>query len=320
MERPFDEDFLENVRRVFQKRYDEAKAALDRRVTDWKEFEDLYDCKKSSSQHSWESNLIIPKAHYVIETLTPQVLYAIFGQPQWVSFVHPDLDTTAMERWFVWFCDRIVRMYVPFCELLKAAPCYGTSFNKLYLSHAKPRMAYAPIDSVLIDPRHNVPGDIDGMPYVIHANIERSLAELEAATVTRVRIENVPLPAIDPATGRPVVDPETGLPVPASDPQTGQIVTQQVPVPYTEKMYFNLDKVWEKVKRGEMARTTTASTLGPETDREEITDPPKVRLAEMWGLLELNSVFDPEQNSYTPGQYQEYVVTAVMKDNTVETI
>jgi len=158
-------DFLDKTKKELQKRFTESKKIVDSKKESWKNFKNLYKTKQTPRQHTWESNLIIPKANYIISTIHPQIMTTIFAMAQWVTFKNPMMDSVRkqeLEKWFVWFCERVVKLYVAMAELFKAAPIYGTSFAKILFQHGVPAVDYAEIDSILPMPTIISPGTLTG--------------------------------------------------------------------------------------------------------------------------------------------------------------
>ena len=60
-EKPTDE-FLENTKKLLQKRYDEGKKWVDSKQRDWDRHREMYHNIVKGREHSWEANLVIPKS------------------------------------------------------------------------------------------------------------------------------------------------------------------------------------------------------------------------------------------------------------------
>ena len=66
------EAFLEKVKKEVQSRLTESSKFVKGKQEKWDESERLYNNEVVQRERSYESNLLVPKPHYVIETITPQ--------------------------------------------------------------------------------------------------------------------------------------------------------------------------------------------------------------------------------------------------------
>uniref|UniRef100_A0A6M3IKL4 Portal protein n=1 Tax=viral metagenome TaxID=1070528 RepID=A0A6M3IKL4_9ZZZZ len=296
------DDYLEKLVPFLQKRYDESKKVVDSKVSEWDRYRKLYRVQQAKSRNSWESNLVFPKAHYIVETIHPQILSTIFSVAQWITFKHHELDTIPIERWFAWFYDRVSSVYMPFSELFKGTPIVGTGFAKTHLVDGIPTTEYIKTENFLPHPYHKKPGDIDGMPWVWF-KFDRDFSELERAKCTRIYTEVVEVPVPDPETGMEAIDPSTGIPI---------MTKEEIPIPFTEQLYFNLDKVWDDfIKPGGGSNSYVGA---------QQINLPRIYLAEMWGEVP-DRLDDPlgasGTGNYTPTVYSEKVITCVMEGDKI---
>lgn len=296
--KPPSKSFLENTQALLQKRYEEGKKWVDRKKPDWDDSRDMYSNIIKGREHSWEANLVIPKAYYIIQTITPQILSAIFGFADFLTMKHPQLPDSRLIRlgkWFTWFLLRKMGLYMRMVELFIDSPIVGTSMLKLFMRNGLPAVDFLKVDDFIPDPRSRKPGDVDSMGFCFN-KFTREFGELERATTQRLR--NVPVS------------------IPIGTDEFGGPVYQYIEMPQmmTEGLYFGLDEVWKTYVHKQSEDT--------ETPDEEVTvDIPNLELVEYWGEIETTfGVYDVNRKSYSPGRYEEYVVTAVLDGDSVGTI
>lgn len=306
------EEFIEKVKTEMQKRYDASKNLVDSKRKDWERWDDMYKAQQTPKQYQWESNLVIPKANYIINTVHPQIMTTLFQMAQWVTFKNTGMKDTRVrevEKWFVWFAEKLVGLYLVLCELFKASPKYGTSFCKLMFKDGVPQVEYVPIDDFYPDATHNKPGDIDGMKWAFH-KFEREFSDLEKAVVSRVKIEKVPVPKFT-SDGEPVRDFQGEIMY--EEDEDGKQKMESIPVPVEEPLYFDLDKVWSRHKKA----ISDAKIPGTEIT----SDIPKLKILEGWGEIDTRDAgFNPDTGKYKPGAYEEYIVTAVLEGDMISEI
>lgn len=251
--------------------------------------------------HSWEANLVIPKPYYIIQTITPQILGAVFGMADFITIKHPqlpDAQLIRLGRWFAWFLLRRMNFYMRAVELFTDSPIVGTSLLKMYMADGSATADFLKVDDFIPDPRAKKPGDIDSMAFCFN-KFQREFGELERATALRMADVEVDVPILDPETGQ------------IGDTLKGVVVPQL----QNQGMYFNLKEVWENHVRKQQGETTTSDT------EEMKIDIPSLDLTEYWGEIETTfGVYDVDRKSYAPGKYEEYVVTSVMDGDDIETI
>ena len=73
-------DFLEKTKKLLNKRLQESAKVVDSKKSDWENYRKLYNNQIKDRTYNWESNLIIPKPHYIIQTITPQILGTEIGR------------------------------------------------------------------------------------------------------------------------------------------------------------------------------------------------------------------------------------------------
>lgn len=300
-----DEDFLKKTKKLIEKRWEEARKLVDQKRSDWDELRDMYHNEMRSRQHDWESNLIIPKPYYIVQTITPQIMQAVFGHPDFLTCKSPRLNTgdaVRLSQWFAWFLLRKMQIYPRLLELFTESPIIGTSFLKLYMKNGVPAADFARADEVYVDPRTRRPGEIDASQFVFH-RFKRDWSQIEQATVTRMVEEEVQVPVFDQETG-----------------EVMETQTVTIPTLKEEPLYFGLDELWKKYVLSK--DTQDARSEDHEVDVQ--VDLPTLELVEMWGEIETTfgsiQVDGDSPGRYTPGQYQEYVVTCVLKGEKIEEV
>ena len=300
--KPPSKEFLDKTKQLLQKRYEEGKKWVDTLQPDWEKYRKMYKNEISRRDHSWEANLVIPKPYYIVQTITPQILSAIFGMADFITIKHPrvgDAQLVRLSRWFAWFMLRRMNLYMRAVELFTDTPIVGTGLLKIYMSNGSAAADFLKIDDFIPDPRAKKPGDVDSMGYCFN-KFQREFGELERATTTRMVEVEQSIPEIDMATGTP----------------TGGIQTISIPTLQSQGLYFNLREVWEKHVRKTDGEGTTTSD-----ETETKVDIPNLSLTEHWGEIETTfGVYDVDKKSYSPGKYEEYVVTSVMDEDEIETI
>ena len=175
---------LEKAQQVMQEDFTESKKIIDYKSKDWDRWESMFKSEQQTKKYDWESNLIIPKADYIIETITPQIINTIFSLAQWLTIKNPlmdEHDLRLLEKFFLWVMDRKVGFYLPAIELFKSAPITGTSICKLSLKNGWPTVDFVPLKNFFPDPHCNKPGDIESMAFCME-KFRRRLSQLERFT------------------------------------------------------------------------------------------------------------------------------------------
>jgi len=287
--------FLEKTKKLLNKRLQESAKVVDDKKADWEKYRKLYNNQIKDRSYLWESNLIIPKPHYIVQTITPQILGTVFSSADFMTIKSPkfrDDDLARMSKWFTWFLLKRMHTYVRCVEMFTESPMVGTSLVKLYSSNGIPSMDFLPVDKFYPDPRASKPGDVDSMQFCFN-KFERDLGELERATVPRLKTVTVDIETEDPITGEPVMTPT------------------EIPTLVQEAMYFNLKEAW-KEHLHKQSETP---------DGDFTVDLPNLNLVEHWGEIETTfGVYDFNAKSYTPGKYEEYVVTGIVEGNEIKTL
>lgn len=269
-----DKSFLRRAMKTLNHRYMASKQVVDAITPDVKRYRDMYDCAVSSKEHRWEANLVIPKARYIVDTITPQIMSTIFSQEQWLTTKNiniPEAALAQLDKWLVWFCDKYMDWYLQALQLFKSSPIDGTSIAKLFMRNGLPALQYDDLLNFYPDPSCHVPGDVDSMAYCFH-RITRTFSQLERATV----------PMLEDLS---VVE--------------GVYAPQLVDRP----MYMNLDKLWK------LYRPTETINLDGETVEQYR---PPYELFEYYGEIETTfGVYDTDKQRYSPGKYDEYVITVL---------
>jgi hypothetical protein len=300
--KPPDKDFLDKTKRLLQKRYDEGLKWVNTKQRDWDKYRDMYRNEIVNREHTWEANLVIPKPYYIVQTVTPQILGAIFNMADFITIKHPqipDAQLVRLARWFAWFLLRRMNLYMRAVELFTDSPIVGTSMLKMYMRNGAAACDFLPVDDFVPDPRAKKPGDVDSMLFCFN-KFSREFGELERAMTLRMADVEMNIPSLDPATGMP----------------SGELQKITVPQLQDQGMYFNLKEVWD-------------NHVSKQSEAVEVKDPnadvsvdiPNIELTEHWGEIETTfGVYDVDRKTYAPGKYEEYVVASVMDGDTIETI
>lgn len=270
-----DKPFLKQAIKVLHKRYDMSKKVVDDIRPDIERYRAMYACEAVSKLHQWEANLVIPKARYIVDTITPQIMSTIFSKDQWLTTKNiniPDTSLMELDRWLVWFCDKYMKWYLQALQLFKSSPIDGTSFAKLFMQNGLPTLQYDDILNFYPDPSCHTPGDVDSMEYCFH-QIDRTFSQLERATVPKL------LEVINPTTQDVLYTLGVG------------------------PMYSNMDKLYEKYP----------PSFEVDTDKGKAEEyRPPYELLEYYGEIETTfGVFDVDKNRYKPGKYDEYIITTL---------
>jgi hypothetical protein len=278
------DQFLDRVKKEFQKRLTESTKFVRSKLPGWEESEKLYNCEALPRQHSHESNLIIPKAHYTVETITPQVMSTYFSMSHWLTVQDPQLPDEQLrkqEMWMMWFLMTKMKIYLRTLEAVKGAVSIGTSLQKTYNNNGMPTIDYLNLKNFRPDPRCQKPGEIDSMKWCIELIHNKDFGELERAVV-----------------------PQTEM-VPIEDPISGEVMEgQEQSRVVMAKKYFNLKEVWSELKEMQAKIEEGGDVVGT-------FNLPSVHLAEMHGEIETKrGVHDLDNNRYEEGKYEEYIVTA----------
>lgn len=268
-----DPAFLRRAMKTLNQRYQASKQVVESIRPDIERYRAMYDCVTSSKEHRWEANLVIPKARYIIDTITPQIVSTIFSRERWLTTKNiniPEESLALMDKWLVWFCDRYMDWYLQALQIFKSSPIDGTSIAKLFMRNGLPALMYDDILNFYPDPACHIPGNVDAMEYCFH-RVHRTFSQLEQATVPmlqNVGVGSMALPAL-----------------------------MDVP------MYTNLDKLWN------LYRPTETINLDGETVEQYR---PPYELMEYYGNIETTfGVYDTDRSRYKPGKYDEYVITVL---------
>jgi len=301
--KPPSKEFLEKTKKLLQKRLDEGLKWVQAKQPAWDKYREMYHNQIRNRDHSWEANLVIPKPYYIVQTITPQILSAVFNMADFITIKHPqlpDAQLIRLGRWFAWFLLRRMNFYMRAVELFTDTPIVGTGLLKMYMSNGSASVDFLKIEDFVPDPRAKKPGDVDSMAFCFN-KLQREFGELERATTIRMADVEMDIPVMDPETGQ------------MSDTLQGVVVPQL----QRQGMYFNLKEVWENhVKKTEGEGTTVS-----DHEDEMQVDIPNLDLTEHWGEIETTfGVYDVDKKTYSPGKYEEYVVTSVMNGDEIETI
>ena len=300
--KPPDKDFLEKTRKLLQTRYTEGRKWVDSKQRDWDKYREMYRNEIVNRDHTWEANLVIPKPYYIVQTVTPQILSAIFNMADFITIKHPqmpDAELTRLGRWFAWFLLRRMNIYMRAVEMFTDSPIVGTSLLKMYMHNGAAQADFLKVDDFVPDPRSKKPGDVDSMAFCFN-RFQREFGDLERATAVRLADVEMTIPTLDPMTGAP----------------TGALQNITIPQLQTQGLYFNLKEVWEKHVRKEEDVTTVS-----DPNAEMQVDIPNIDLTEHWGEIETTfGVYDVDKKRYSPGKYEEYVVTSTMDGDDIDTI
>jgi hypothetical protein len=281
------ENFLELIKKEFQRRLTESSKFVKDKLPGWEESERLYDNEALPRGRSHESNLIIPKAHYTVETITPQVMNTYFSMAHWLTISDPQLPDAQLrkqEMWMMWFMMIKMKIYLRTLEAVKGAVSIGTSFQKIYMRNGMPTIDYLHLKNFRPDPRCQKPGEVDAMSWCIELIYNKDFGELERARTPRVEMV-------------PMIDPITEEEIPGEEQKTVKM----------DKTYFNLDKVYGELK------TSQAEVEEGNEGIEYTFDLPAVHIAEMHGEIETQrGVHNLDSNRYEEGRYEEYITTATV--------
>ena len=275
--------FLEKTKKILQEKYDAARQVIDAKSTKWKKWMDMYEHEIQARDRDYEANLIIPKPYSIIETFTPQVLSTVFPSREFLTIHNPALpedELRKLNKWFAWFLLVKMGMYLKCMELFKASSIYGSAYLKIFLENGMPKLAYLNPEEFYPDPKCREPGNVDALAWCFHKICNKDIGQLERVTVPRLGI----------------------------DTDTGMTDLRMAP------MYFNLDRVWKKWK-------DNLVTKSKEKDAEMDVAIPSLDMVEYHGELETKfGVYDLDRKAYTPGRYEEYIVTAVLEGDDLDEI
>ena len=287
--------FLDRIKKEMQRRLNESTKFVKEKLSGWEESERLYNNEALPREHTHESNLVIPKAHYTVETITPQVMDTYFSMAHWLTIKDPQISNEELRRqelWIMWFMMTKMKVYLRTLEAVKGAVSIGTSLQKIYMSNGMPTIDYLHLKNFRPDPRVQKPGEIDAMAWCMEMIHNKDFGELERAQTPRAEVT----PLIDPISGDEI-------------PGESQTIVKM------DKTYFNLDKVWEELKSSRAEEETGNVEEG------QTFDLPAVHLVEMWGEIETGrGTHNLDENRYEEGKYEEYIVTATIPKPNTEAI
>ena len=179
------EIILKKAQRTIIDRFEASNKIVVSKKDAWERYEKLRDSEQQAAKFNYESNLVIPKPDYIIETITPKIMNTIFSIPEWITVKSavPDEITRKVQQVLLWVFDKKINFYLSALELFKAAPIYGTSFCKVYLKDYWPVIEYIPPDKFYPDANVNKPGQIDEMRYCFH-EFDRDIIQLRNMKVS----------------------------------------------------------------------------------------------------------------------------------------
>jgi hypothetical protein len=172
---------LDRAKDVVNERFRASKKIVNQKKQKWDVWEKMYQNKQLHRRIIGESNLVLPKADYISETISAKVINAIFGVEQWLTMRHHKVDEQTLRKqqeWFMWVMDRRVNFYLTSIELFKAAPIKGTAICKIYMRNFWPYVEFMPLEMFYPDVLANKPGDIQSMRYCMH-QFKRDLNQIK---------------------------------------------------------------------------------------------------------------------------------------------
>ncbi len=162
---------LERAKKTLNERLKGSKKIVAAKKGKWDTWEKMYKNQQVNTRVSGESNLILPKADYISETISAKVINSIFSVSQWLTMRHYNVSAQTLrdqQEWFMWVMDRKVNFYLTAIEMFKASPIKGTAVCKVYMRNFWPYVEYLKLEHFFPDPLINKPGDIQNMRYCMH--------------------------------------------------------------------------------------------------------------------------------------------------------
>ena len=175
---------LDRALSTIKERYEASSNIVNSKKSDWKRYYEMYESEQQATKYDWESNLVIPKADYVVETITPRIMNTVFSVEEWLTVkTQADINTQKrIQKALLWVLDKKVNFYLTALELFKAAPIYGTSICKTHMRNGWPAVEYIPIDQFYPDAYCNKPGQIQEMRYCFH-RFKRDINQLYSYSI-----------------------------------------------------------------------------------------------------------------------------------------
>jgi hypothetical protein len=162
---------LDRAKEVLNERLKASKRIVNAKKGKWKTWDRMYKNEQIANRIEGESNLVLPKADYIAETISAKVINAIFSVTEWMTMRHPTMDPDILykqNKFFMWIMDRKVNFYLTAIEMFKSSPIKGTSICKTFMRNFWPYVEYLDLESFFPDPMARKPGDIQSMRFCMH--------------------------------------------------------------------------------------------------------------------------------------------------------
>jgi len=175
------EKVLDRAKDTVSERLKASRKVVNKMKGKWAIWERMYKSEQLYQRRTGESNLVLPKADYIVETISAKVVNTIFSVADWLTMKHhkiPPEELALRQKWFIYIMNRKANFYTTALEAFKGAPIKGTSVYKCYNRNLWPYSDYIKLENFLPDPLCNKPGDIQEMRYCMH-QFRRDLNQLK---------------------------------------------------------------------------------------------------------------------------------------------
>jgi len=162
---------LDRAKDVLDERVEASKRIVRSKKKKWDVWERMYKNEQLYQRQTGESNLVLPKADYIVEVISSKVINTIFSVSEWLTMKHPTQDPEVLkmrQKWLMYVMDKKINLYSTAIELFKGSPIKGTSISKIYMRDMWPFVEFLKLDCFLPDALANRPGDIQSMRYCAH--------------------------------------------------------------------------------------------------------------------------------------------------------
>jgi len=175
---------FDRAKDVMNERLKASKKIVNLKKQKWETWEKMYQNKQLHRRIIGESNLVLPKADYIAETISAKVINSIFSVSEWITMRHHKVDPDTLKKqqqWYMWVMDRKVNFYLTAIELFKSAPIKGTSVCKIGMRNFWPYVEFLPLENFYPDVLAHRPGEVQNMRYCMH-QFKRDLNQLKRFT------------------------------------------------------------------------------------------------------------------------------------------
>ena len=172
----------ERAKDFLNERIKASRKVVDSKKGKWATWKKMYNNEQVSQKARGDSNLVIPKADYIVEVISSKIINTIFSVADWLTLKHPNMDMNELRKrqaWLIYVMERQVKYYVTALELFKAAPIKGTGICKVYPRNYWPYVEYMELEDFLPDYECKKPGDVQEMRYCAQL-LRRDLNKLKA--------------------------------------------------------------------------------------------------------------------------------------------